>query len=289
MKKYVLPLAAVLLIVSLPVYAARTAVLPLQNETRTVYQVYPGDSNGKVVAFAGYEGTIPTDLITVVPGILSIIPGQNWENYLRIAQEGLPYSIKNVTMVKTTPQLNQCVDLYPAGSVGQGGTPNVRLWWPLMYEVPGTTWKLTILYGTTWPYDDDGLDGPNPPSYVHTEEWTWTVDANLEQIEQLLALFREVPFGTDEVPLISDEELYVNLLAQVNDIRTATLPLDIQMAIANFEMTVMDACIVDSPQYPNPTGNGTGIANSRENPACCKLLVDAEYVGRKLGALQPGK
>jgi len=288
-KKYILPLAAVLLVVSLPAFAARTATVALTHPEMIVYQVYPGDSFGSEVAFAGYEGTIPADLITVVPGILSIVPGNNWENYVQAARDSQPYTIKNVAIVKTTPELNQCADLFPAKVVSLGGTPNVRLWWPIMYEVPGTTWKLTILFGTSTPYDDDGPGGPNPPSYVHTEEWVWRMDASLDQIEQLLALFHEVPFGTDEVPLISDEDLLPVLLAKVDAIRNATQPLDAEILIGDFEMEVMDACIPVSPRYPNPTGSGTGIANSSENPACCKLLVDAEYVGYLLGALQPGK
>lgn len=289
MKKYLLPFAAVLLVVSLPAFAARTATVPLTHPEMVVYQVYPGDSFGSEVAFAGYEGIVPTDLITVVPGILSIVPGDNWANFVQAVRDSQPYSIKNVVISKTTPTLSQCADLFPARVVSLGGTPNVRLWWPLMYEVPGTTWKLTIVYGTTTPYDDDGLTGPNPPSYVHTEEWVWRVDASLDKIEQLLALFHEVPFGTDEVPLISDEDLLVALLDKVDVIRNAPDLLTAQFAIADFEMEVMDACLPVSPQYPNPTGSGTGIANSIENPACCKLLVDAEYVGNQLGALQPGK
>jgi hypothetical protein len=52
---------------------------------------------------------------------------------------------------------------------------------------------------------------------------------------------------------------------------------------------VMDGCIDDSPSFPNPTGPGTGIANSDENPACCKLLVDVEYILQTTGIGQPGK
>lgn len=289
MKKYLLPLAAVLLVVSLPAFAARTATAPLMHQESVVFQVYPGDSLGNEVAFAGYEGIVPTDLITVVPGILSIVPGANWSNFVQAVRDQQPYTIKNVVISKTTPELNQCADLFPARVVSLGGTPNVRLWWPLMFEVPGTTWKLTIVYGTTSPYDDDGPTGPNPPSYVHTEEWTWRMEASLTQLEQLLSLFHEVPFGTDEVPLISDEDLRVALLDKIDVIRNTTDTLALANLFADFEMEVMDACITTSPKYPNPTGSGTGIANSVENPACCKLLVDTEYIGVQLGVLQPGK
>lgn len=288
MKKYLLPLAAVLLIVSLPAFAARTATVPLTHPEMVVYQVYPGNSMGSELSFGGYAGIGTEDLITEAPGILSIVPGENWSNYIGAVADDQPYTIKNVTIQKTTPQLNQCADLFPARVVSLSGTPNVRLWWPLMYEVPGTTWTLTILYGTTTPYDDDGA-GPNPPSYVHTEKWVWRVEADLDRMRQLLTLFREIPFGLDEVPLISDEVLYVTLLQQLDDIASATDTLTAEFELGQFEMTVMDACITESPEHPNPTGMGTGIANTSENPACCKLLVDAEYVGNQLGVLQPGK
>lgn len=288
MKKYLLPLAAVLLTVSLPALAARTVAVPLTHDDMVVYQVYPGNSMGSVVTHGGHAGLGSEDLITMVPGVLAIVPGDNWTNYINADDNGQAYSVKNVTIQKTTPQLSQCADLFPARVVSLTGTPNVRLWWPLMYEVPGTTWTLTILYGTTVPYDDDGA-GPNPPAYVHTEKWVWRVDASLEKMQQLLTLYHEVPFGLDEVPLISDEELLPILVEQLNAVDNAQDPLAAQFAMADFEMTVMDACIAESPRYPCPTGPGTGIANSYENPACCKLLADAEYVANQLGIWHQSK
>lgn len=44
-----------------------------------------------------------------------------------------------------------------------------------------------------------------------------------------------------------------------------------------------------SPAFPNPTGPGTGIANTTENPACCKLLIDVEYILQTAGIGQPKK
>jgi len=61
------------------------------------------------------------------------------------------------------------------------------------------------------------------------------------------------------------------------------------LILGDFEMEVMDACISVSPLYPNPTGPGTGIAQTSENPACCKLLADTEYVGKVTGILLPSK
>lgn len=275
-----------------------------------VYQAYPGSSDPcKVIdpcdtflttgaterCFLGYNG-LGCDVISSVPGILCIRPGstptQPWANYILAAQAGVAYTIKNTTLVKQTPSYVQCSDIFPAHRVTQQGTPNIRLWWPLMYEVPSTTFTLTILYGTPTLYDDDGPAGPNPPAYVHVEQWVWHVDATLASMSRLLELFHELPFGLDEVPLISDEPLYCALQEKIASANAAYIGGDTATAAAfltDFELEVMDACIGVSPSNPNPTGPGTGIANTLENPACCKLLVDVEYILQNTGIGMPGK
>jgi len=286
-----LALIALLLIIAVPAMAARVQTIPITHEMEFVYQCYEGDSNETNLEFRGYEGT-GDDVINAVPGVLSIVPGDNWENFIGAAQEEVPYTIKNVVLQKQTPSIIQCSDIFRANVISQQGTPNIRLWWPLMYEVPGTMWTLTILYGTPEPYDDDGPMGPNPAGYVHTEVWQWQVDATLESLECLLNLFHELPFGLDEVPLISDEELFPILLEKIEAIQAAMSMTDHTSAgliLGDIEMEVMDACISTSPISPCPTGPGTGIANSLENPACCKILADVEYIGYDLGILQPRK
>ena len=287
-----LVLIALLLLIAIPAMAARVASIPITHEPDLVYQAYDGDSDGTDVEFLGYNGT-GADVITAVPGVLSIVPGTNWANFVGAAQEdpAVGYTIKNVVLCKEHPSIIQCADVFPAGTICQQGTPNIRLWWPLMYEVPGTTWTLTIIYGTSVPYDDDGT-GPNPAGYFHVDVWTWRVEASLESMESLTLLFHEVPFGLDEVPLISDEELFASLLNKISDIRSCVCtgdPESTGLMLGDFEMEVMDACIPVSPRTPAPTGPGTGIANSLENPACCKILADAEFVGFDLGILQPDK
>lgn len=290
-----LALIALMLLIAIPAMAARVASIPITHETQFVFQAYDGDSEGTDLEFAGYLGT-EEDVIDAVPGVLSITPGENWSNFVGAAQEvpAVPFTIKNVVLCKEHPSIIQCADVFPAGIICQQGTPNIRLWWPLMYEVPGTCWTLTILYGTSAPFDDDGPNGPNPPGYVHTEVWKWCVDANLDSMEDLLDLFHELPFGTDEVPLISDEVLFPVLqekIEAISDAVDATPPDNVTagLILGDFEMEVMDACIPTSPLTPAPTGPGTGIAQTEENPACCKLLADAEFVGFDLGILQPKK
>lgn len=305
MKKSLL-LIALMLLVAVPAMAARVSAVPVTHgDPILVLQAYQGDSDGNNVSFKGYAG--PGDeVIDAVPGVLSIVPGDNWANFVGAAQEvpAVPYTIKNVVLCKQTPPNIQCVEdaqgspIFPAKLICQQGTLDIRLWWPLMYEAPGTVWTLTILYGTGGPYADGGVNpitgAPNPAGYVHTEVWQWKVDATLDSLEDLLQLFHELPFGLDEVPLISDEVLFPILDDKIDAIEEAVEGTEPDLVTAGlilgeFEMEVMDACIGSSPINPDPTGPGTGIANTLENPACCKLMVDAEYIGFELGVFVPKK
>lgn len=253
-----------------------------------VYQAHPGDSNGLDPHQAGHSGNYG-DAITAVPGVLEIVPGDNWTNYKQAAQLCRESHPKGTILIKQFGGFVQCGDVFPPLAVRQQGTPNVRLHWPLMYEPPTTTWTLTLLYGTETPVK---FPGESVAGYVHQDVWKWMVDTDIPHMKLFLDLLRATPFGLDEVPLISDEVLYPALHANLDAVQTAMDAKDTVLAgllLGQFEMQVMDACLAASPARPVPTGPGTGIANSVENPACCKLLVDAEYVGMMLDIFQPTK
>ena len=290
MRRTILLVLALTVLFAVPSMAARITSTMITH----LEQVYQACAASSIDCYCwrGYD-TPGSDVITSAPGILCIEPGTNWCNFVLACQEDpqVDYTIKNVMLVKDCPEFVQCRDIFPPHTVTQQGTPNIRLWWPLMYETPSCTYTLTILYGTPVLFDDDGM-GPNPPAWVHVEQWVWHVDADLEHLSLLLELFHELPFGKDEVPLVSDEPLYWELQAKLTAAMTAYMYGDTATAaaiLADFELEVMDACIDVSPAYPNPTGPGTGIANTEENPACCKLLVDVEYILQTTGIGQPSK
>jgi len=299
---------AMLLILALVVLAAPAMAGRIQSTMIThfnqVYQVCAAESDCSCQE--GYAAD-SVSIITAAPGILAICPDDTapWSNFIGAYHAGsggrppLPagttIQIKNVSFVKEcTDWYIQCSGEFPTGTITQQGTPNIRLWWPLMFEVPSCTFTLTILYGTSNLWDDDGT-GPNPASWVHAEQWVWHVDTDLTHLALLLDLFHEVPFQTDEVPLISDEPLYEALFDKIMGPEGALVKYEAgdtagaAAILADFELEVMDACISVSPPNPNPTGPGTGIAQNECYPACCKLLVDVEYILQTTGIGQPKK
>ena len=246
-----------------------------------IYSVYQGSTAQATV----YQGFLPAGTGSAAyPGVLRINPPDyTWSNFVRAAQETpkVDYIIANVTLQKHTPEVILFPDLFPASHVIQEGSYNIRLIWPLLYEVPGTTWTLTIMYATAQPYDDDGDLGHNSLSYMHTEIWAYYLEADTNSMLSLVELFHTMPFGTTGVPLISDELLYTQLRQYILAAQAAFSMGDIATAacyLADFELEVMDSVIAAAPAFPNSDGPGTGIANTPENPAACKILMDVEYI-----------
>jgi hypothetical protein len=275
-------------VLSLPVMAGKVTQVNITHPVITLFQAYEAPDSAGAQCILGYNG-FGDFTVTAVPGILCIDPGVNWSNFISAPSSVGPF-IKNVTLTKVTGSTGQCSDVFPVTTVNQQGTPNIRLWWPLMYELPGTTWTLTVFYGTRLAYKDSA--NPNNAAYAHTEVWQFAVDADLDSMENEVTLFHELPFGKDEVGLISDEVLYPTILGYLDSAEDALAvgdTFDASAALINFEMAVSDACITTSPRLPDPTGINTGIANTDENPACCKLLADAEYVGFKYNLFQTAK
>ena len=276
---------------AVPALAAKLTSVPITHGPILVYQAYPIDSNGNCVQYCGYRSA-NTSSVGAIQGVLDIEPGNlAWCNFVNAAQSNTSYVIKNTTLVKQVPDFVQCNGVFGTRPITQQGSDNIRKNWALLYEPPGTTFLLSILYGTPQQYDDDG-SGPNPAAWAHVEQWIWQVDANLDSLGDLLRVFHSLPFGTSEVPLISDEDLYEALLIKLEYAQKAYSESDTASAaliLADFELEVMDACICVAPYYPNVRGIGTGIANTAENPACCTLLTNVEYILNTTGIGKPSK
>jgi hypothetical protein len=260
---------------------------PTTHTQRLVFQALPGCVGGYPINDGGYRGI--TNCTPSLPGILSIDPGgtqslKGWPNFVRASQPGGPsdgkWTVSSVVLRKVVPGY-VCTTAIGGSAVSQDGA-NVQLWWPLMHELPGTQWTLTISYKTII-WDDDG-SGPNLPATTHQDVWTWKVDATLESMGNLIKLFHELPAASCQVPLISGESIYTQLLNNISILK-GMQPSNPEMVevFNSFILLIEDSCMtVDC----GDCGAGIGIRNTLENPACCKLLADADYVAAKLGLNQ---
>ncbi len=248
--------------------------------------------------FAGYLGQTEDDPITAAPYVFTFDPGENWSNFVsaahypgktpdgRIIPAPVPYTLLNVTFQKSQPAPVQCADMFPAKTISQQGTNNIRRWWPLMYEPPWTTFTLTVCYKTQEPMN---FPTENEGEYrvLHCDVWNWCVGVTVQDLKRLVDLFHQIPAEICEVPLIADENLYLALQEKLDQLQEALDAKDKQgtgTLIGEFEMMVQDACMPMCPPKPFPINNARGeagagwIINSDCMPACCKLMADAEYI-----------
>ena len=239
------------------------------------------------------------ETVAAVPGILWIDPGENptteridWRHFIMGYNEGgktrtgatvpagMPILLKNITLRKVATRQEFCPELYPKLNKVQSGTSNIRLWWPLLLEAPGTQYQLNITWGTKQALWFPG-EKPRTYSYVHQDYWEWTIAPELEDLVSAVIVFHTVPFGADEVPWITDEELYAELMDYLDSAivyRDAGLIPEARDEVVNFLNALADRGLTESPEDPDPTGPDQGVADTDEIPAICVLMNDAEYI-----------
>ncbi|NLN75283.1 MAG: hypothetical protein GX139_03100 [Armatimonadetes bacterium] len=265
--------------------AARVISQPIYQEPIYLYSAYPGKNcadNGRKVI--GTAAIIPSEPVLAVPGVLSIDPGgitpiNGWPNYVSAGKSDGPsdglWNVMNVALRKNSPRFICTVPINSAVYYRQG-SGNIQRWWPLMYEVPGTEWVLTISYKTT-PWDDDGPAGPNKLATTHQDVWTWRLDANLDSMQNLVDLFYQLPIGSCGTPIISNEALrddLINRLQSLKSYPSTDIP-EYTMELYDLIMMIQDCCLTVDCGY---CSQRAGIYNTVETPACCKLLAEAEYI-----------
>jgi hypothetical protein len=192
----------------------------------------------------------------------------------------------------------------------QYGT-GVRTWWSLNFTQPGTKFILEVVSVCR---SSDATNGVPGSAVVHKDTWTWRVVANVDTLANLIEVMHGGAVGTLEVPCIIGEDMYDALVAAKNRLRDAVTggnATDIGNAIFDFEALVVSNCLfvdVLDPllEFPGPmqfsapniqppgnlaqhvtVGNQgsaiAGIIDTIENPCCCKLLVDLEWITLKNG------
>lgn len=208
-----------------------------------------------------------------MPGVLGIVPGDSWSNFVAAARSGVAYTLDSVVLTKQSPEQGTCSGSRPSAKVVQTGSENIRLWWPLAYEAPGTTFTLELTYHTGQPRR---FAEEPAASFAHSEKWVWTVTEDLLSLSNLTTLFSQLPFGTSSVPLISSQTLFSTLggyQMEAQALLAAGNLAGLRSVLSDWSATVRDANTTVQPAFPDAAPPGSGIAGTNENPASCRLLA----------------
>jgi len=181
----------------------------------------------------------------------------------------------------------------------------IKTSWPLMYETNGTTFELTINYGTTKLAAHPGYG----PSKQHTEIYKWKVVAETwTDLENAIELFWRLPAGQCELSMITSKKVHDGLLWYLNGTPNPFNPgvppikgfkklaADLDRdgwnklyadPVFGFKKYLEDrcwlgCCISTDPCVPGPDATIHMIIDTCAAPVASVLLTDLWEIGKKL-------
>jgi hypothetical protein len=194
----------------------------------------------------------------------------------------------------------------------------IRTWWSLNFTQPGTRFLLQVVSACQFiPRDALGNAIGVQRTHIHMDSWRWRVTADEHTLGSVIQLMHGGAVSTLEVPCILGEDMYdalkqaqVRLGAAISS-TSGTRLNDIGDALFDMEALIVANCLFVEVLNPlqtfpgamqfgapniQPPGNlaqtvvfGTqgsvvaGIIDTIENPCCCKLLVDLEWIAIRNG------
>ena len=319
MKKALLSLALALISTSAfaatPVAGVGSMPIPVTiHATRLLAEAFPGSSapletspscDNKPIenngTFCGRDNT--GDNIKSVPGVFSLqttdgAPVRLDVNCFVTCPDGQtqPF-VQSFRLKKEIPGSGKCPNTFAPRTFFQFGS-QVRTWWTLIFTQPGTTFTLEI---TTRCLTPNGMPA------LHIDRWTWKVVATFESLRQVINVLHTNALGTTEVPCIASEDMFRALQASVGSIQEKIEAPVPDVVGAQDELFAMEALIISfcaftdcfvaeevfAERFPpsNDIQQGdfgfTGIIDTIENPCCCKLLADLEFIAVCEGIVTP--
>jgi hypothetical protein len=232
-----------------------------------------------------------------------------------------PCFVQSYQLTKEVPGSFKCPDVYGTPHFDDKGNlipyryfqfgTGVRTWWSLNFTQPGTRFILDVV--SVCRRDLGGGIAGSP--VVHRDRWVWRVVADATTLLYVIELMHGGAVSTLEIPCILAEDMYdalKNARQRLADRIVGGNRTDIGNAIFDFEALIVANCLFievlnpvvvfpGTPQfgeasgYQPPgnlaqtvafTGGGSavaGIIDTIENPCCCKLLVDLEWISLRQG------
>jgi hypothetical protein len=215
-------------------------------------------------------------------------------------------AVQGYRLRKEVPGSGKCPNTYSPREYFQFGS-GVRTWWSLNFTQPGTRFILEVVSVCRDPISNG--------SRVHKDTWIWRVVANIDTLRNLIEVMHGGAVSTLEVPCIIGEDMYDALKNATNRLASAISGgnvTNIGNAIFDMEALIVANCLFievlnpvvafpGTPQFGEATGFQppgnlaqsvsfgeagsaiAGIIDTIENPCCCKLLVDLEWIALRTG------
>jgi hypothetical protein len=104
---------------------------------------------------------------------------RTWTNFMYFAQKGKVVQLQSVKLEKIHPERKVACGAgwtTEPSSVLQQGKDAIMLTWPLLYEVDGTEFRLTVIYATNERLAYPSPFPPNVATRSHVEVYRWFVD-----------------------------------------------------------------------------------------------------------------
>ena len=205
-------------------------------------------------AFAGvwvHPTTTLTAIVAGVPQALDLVPGAEalkdsagnivvdpdtnkavqattWKNYMAWGSSLTTIATYQwATLVKVHPARKSACDVeWCPDPLQQNGPEGINLHWPLIYEVNGTTWTLTVAYWTNKPVRTNPSDSSMAPSRYHQEVWSWkVVRRDWVDLTDAVTLFRKTAEGKCELAMITSQSIADKIDFYVNGNTSPVPPL----------------------------------------------------------------
>jgi hypothetical protein len=230
-----------------------------------------------------------------------------------------PCFVQAYRLIKEVPGSFKCPDVYGLPHFDDKGNlipyryfqfgTGVRTWWALNFTQPGTKFILEVVSVCRATDNGGGVPGNTT---VHLDRWTWRVGATVETLANLIEVMHGGAVSTLEIPCILAEDMYDALVKARGTLRDAVAGgnrTNIGNAIFDFEALIVANCLfvevlIPTVAFPGPEQFGqpnfsppgnlaqpvlgvgmAGIIDTIENPCCCKLLVDLEFIAIKQGII----
>jgi hypothetical protein len=261
--------------------------------------VGPGPSNVPSMSFVG-------NVLCLDAG-----PNGDFASFVQNCPAGTTPVIQGIKLIKVAPLIPKCPDVFPGGTFVQTALTGIRTFFPLKFEACGTTFTLQIEFACVSPASVvNGVATRGQVSQVRLNKFVFTVTITPDTLTNVVQALHAEPLGVCEVPCITDEGLFAQLVTLAGNIASAnasvgkvgqTALISLNNALDTFEATVVKnalfiTCVGQAtldktgtiasinPCVIFPTGVlpgnstigafGFGIVDTLENPCACKLIAD---------------